>query len=117
MSNGVDLNTVAGRLGHAEGSTTLKFYAQFTRPADKQAAAIIPASLDGLRRKERLRELYWQAPAADLEDLAASLGPAAGLDRQTALAWLAELTGSGQLPSVEAETWSEGRSDLRVLRS
>jgi integrase len=95
LSNGVDLNTVAGRLGHAEGSTTLKFYAQFTRPADKQAAAIIPASLDGLRKKERLRELYRQSPAADLEDLAASLGPPAGLDHQTALAWLAELAAGG----------------------
>lgn len=41
---GVDLNTVAGRLGHAEGSTTLKFYAQFTRPADQHAAAVIPPS-------------------------------------------------------------------------
>ena len=95
LSNGVDLNTVAGRLGHAEGSTTLKFYAQFTRPADQQAAAIIPTSLDGLRGKERLRELYRQSPAADLEDLAASLGPAAGLDHQTALAWLAEHATSG----------------------
>jgi integrase len=99
LSNGVDLNTVAGRLGHAEGSTTLKFYAQFTRPADQQAAAIIPASLDGLRRKERLRELYLQSPNADLEDLAATLGPATGLDQRTALAWLAELTASGQPPS------------------
>jgi hypothetical protein len=45
---GVDLNTVAGRIGHAEGSTTLWFYAQFTRTADQQDAAIIPASLDGL---------------------------------------------------------------------
>jgi integrase len=104
LSNGVDLNTVAGRLGHAEGSTTLRFYAQFTRPADEQAAGIIPTSLDGLRRKERLRELYLQSPAADLEDLAASLGPAAGLDHQTALAWLAELTASGQSPSEAARS-------------
>jgi hypothetical protein len=95
LSNGIDLNTVAGRLGHAEGSITLKFYAQFTRTADQQAAAIIPASLDGLRKKERLRELYRKSPAADLEDPAASLGPAAGLDHQTALAWLAELAASG----------------------
>jgi integrase len=29
LSNGVDLRTVAGRLGHAEGSATLRFYAQF----------------------------------------------------------------------------------------
>ena len=94
LSNGVDLNTVAGRLGHAEGSTTLRFYAQFTRPADKQAAAIIPASLDELRRKERLRELCRQFPDADLENLAAILGPVAGLDQQTTLAWLAELTAS-----------------------
>ena len=43
LAAGTDLNTVAGRLGHAEGSTTLKFYAQFTRPAD-QAAAIPPSS-------------------------------------------------------------------------
>jgi hypothetical protein len=34
LAAGTDLNTVAGRPGHAEGSTTLKFYAQFTRPAD-----------------------------------------------------------------------------------
>lgn len=32
---GDDLNTVAGRLGHAEGSTTLKFYAQFTATVDQ----------------------------------------------------------------------------------
>ena len=60
LAAGTDLNTVAGRLGHAEGSTTLKFYAQFTRPADQRAAAVIPSQLDGLRRKERLRELYRQ---------------------------------------------------------
>ena len=46
LAAGTDLNTVAGRLGHAEGSTTLKFYAQFTRPADQRAAAIIPSQLD-----------------------------------------------------------------------
>ncbi len=28
LAAGTDLNTVAGRLGHAEGSTTLKFYAK-----------------------------------------------------------------------------------------
>ena len=62
LAAGTDLNTVAGRLGHAEGSTTLKFYAQFTRPADQHAAAVIPTQLDELRRKERLRELYRQHP-------------------------------------------------------
>ncbi len=66
---------------------------QFTRLAD-QAAAVIPSQLDTLRKKERLRELYRQSPAADLADLAASLGPAAGLGHQTALLWLAELAAS-----------------------
>ena len=94
LASGVDLNTVAGRLGHAEGSTTLKFYAQFSKPADRLAAAIIPASLDGLRKKERLRELYRQHPSmpgdGELAALAAIIGPQAGLDEHTALAWLTE---------------------------
>ncbi len=92
LAAGTDLNTVAGRRGHAEGSTTLKFYAQFTRPADQRAAAVIPSQLDGLRKKERLRELYSQESAsADLADLAAALAPLAGLDRETALSLLTEL--------------------------
>lgn len=90
LSAGVDLNTVAGRLGHAEGSTTLKFYAQFTTPADQRAAAIIPSQLDTLRKKERLRELYRNAPTAELGHLAADLAPAAGVDPETALTMLAE---------------------------
>jgi integrase len=94
LASGADLNTVAGRLGHAEGSTTLKFYAQFSRPADQHAATVIPSQLDGLRKKERLRELYSQqlpAPSADgLVALAAVIGPQAGLDEQTALMWLTE---------------------------
>ena len=72
---------MAGRLGHAEGSTTLKFYAQFTRPADQHAATVIPAQLDGLRKRERLRELYQQVlPGQDLGHLADTLGPVDGLD-------------------------------------
>ena len=95
LAAGTDLNTVAGRLGHAEGSTTLKFYAQFTRPADQRAAAVIPSQLDGLRKKERLRELYRPAPcrlpgATSLAALAVVIGPQAGLDEDTALAWLTE---------------------------
>jgi integrase len=94
LAAGVDLNTVAGRLGHAEGSTTLKFYAQFSRPADQRAAAVIPSQLDGLRKKERLRELYRQqlptAGADGLGALAAVIGPQAGLDEHTALMWLTE---------------------------
>jgi hypothetical protein len=86
---------VAGRLGHAEGSTTLKFYAQFTRPADQHAAAVIPSQHDGLCKKERLRELYHhhRLPASGgggLAALAAVIGPQAGLEEDTALAWLTE---------------------------
>jgi Phage integrase family len=94
LAAGVDLNTVARRLGHAEGSTTLKFYAQFSRPADQRAAAVIPSQLDELRKKERLRELYRQHPpilgAGELAAPAAIIGPQAGLDERTALAWLTE---------------------------
>ena len=94
LAAGTDLNTVAGRLGHAEGSTTLKFYAQFTRPADQAAATVIPSQLDGLRKKERLRELYQQpmppSGADELAVLAPVIGPQAGLDEHTTLAWLTE---------------------------
>jgi hypothetical protein len=94
LAAGTDLNTVAGRLGHAEGSTTLKFYAQFTRPADQAAAIVIPAQLDGLRKKERLRELYDQhRPTSESDSLAALaviIGPQAGFEEVVALAWLTE---------------------------
>jgi integrase len=89
LAAGTDLNTVAGRLGHAEGSTTLKFYAQFTRPADQRAAAIIPSQLDGLRREEQVRELYRQHLSVSGADgpaaLAAVMAAEPGLDEPTAL--------------------------------
>ena len=95
LAAGTDLNTVAGRLGHAKGSTTLKFYAQFTRPADQAAATVIPSQLDGLRKKERLRELYRQqhmppSGADELAALASVIGPQAGVDEHTTLAWLTQ---------------------------
>lgn len=64
---------------------------KFTRPADQRAAAVIPAQLDELRKKERLRELFRQLPDVpdDLATLAAELGPLAGLTPETALPWLA----------------------------
>ncbi len=55
LSNGVDLRTVAGRLGHSEGSTTLRFYAQFAAPADQHAAAVVSGQLADLRKEEQLR--------------------------------------------------------------
>ena len=95
LSNGVDLRTVAGRLGHAEGSTTLRFYAQFARPADQAAASFLSGQLAGLRKKERLRELFARqneaaVEAAGLEAFAASLAPVVGLEQETTLAYLLE---------------------------
>ncbi len=66
---------------------------QFTRPADQRAAGIIPLQLDELRKKERLRELYrlhLPASGADVAALAAVLSPQAGLEEDTAVAWLTE---------------------------
>jgi integrase len=94
LSNGVDLRTVAGRPGHAEGATTLRFYAQFARPSDQHAASVVSVQLAGLRKKELLRELVRALPAVEtqgLEKLASTLGPQAGLDEKTALAYLTEI--------------------------
>jgi integrase len=94
LSNGVDLRTVAGRLGHAEGSTTLRFYAQFAQPADQAAASLLSGQLAGLRKKEHLRELFRQQPpgmdGAELGVLAAALASAVGMEHETALAYLTE---------------------------
>jgi Phage integrase family len=107
LAAGTDLNTVAGRLGHAEGSTTLKFYAQFTRPADQHAAAVIPSQLDGLRRKERLRELSRRhLPTSSVDELAALatvIGPEAGLDEDIALTWLTEFAFAAQNGSLPTD--------------
>ena len=46
IAAGVDLRTVAGRLGHSGGgSTTLKVYAHWTRPADQHAAELLARQL------------------------------------------------------------------------
>ena len=54
LEEGTDLNTVAGRLGHPE---VLRPVHQARRPACRSGH---PSQLDGLRKKERLRELYRQ---------------------------------------------------------
>jgi len=81
----------------------LKFYAQFTRPADQAVATVIPSQLDGLRKKERLRELYQQhipsSGSDELAVLASLIGPRAGLDERTTLEWLTEFR-IGGLESV-----------------
>ena len=46
LDAGVPLPTVAARLGHASGMTTMKVYAHRTAEADEQAAAIVGDALD-----------------------------------------------------------------------
>jgi hypothetical protein len=58
------------------------------RPARRR---VIPAQLDGFRKRERLRELYRLAPHGhDPGHLASTLGPLAGPDHETALNLLTE---------------------------
>ena len=47
IAAGVDVRTVAGRLGHADPSTTLRIYAAFLEPADQGAARVIEGLLGG----------------------------------------------------------------------
>ena len=52
LSGGIDLRTVAGRLGHSDGgATTLRVYASWTKNADQRAAEMLAGDLDSLRRK------------------------------------------------------------------
>jgi integrase len=41
LTAGVDLRTVAGRLGHGDGTNTLRHYAAWVGPADQAAATTI----------------------------------------------------------------------------
>ena len=41
ISAGVDVRTVAGRLGHADGGTTLKYHSASTKEADQRASAAL----------------------------------------------------------------------------
>lgn len=46
LTAGVDVRTVAGRLGHRDASTTLRVYAQWSPQRDADAASILGARLD-----------------------------------------------------------------------
>jgi hypothetical protein len=41
LTGGVDVRTVAGRLGHRDASTTLNVYAHFLEEADRDAAQLL----------------------------------------------------------------------------
>lgn len=53
LTAGVDLRTVAGRLGHGDGTTTLRHYAAWVNTADQQAASILSAQLASSSRAEQ----------------------------------------------------------------
>jgi integrase len=51
LTAGVDLRTVAGRLGHGNGTTTLRHYAAWVAAADQQAAGVVSSRLPRPTRK------------------------------------------------------------------
>jgi integrase len=46
LAAGVDVRTVAGRLGHRHAATTLNVYSHFVPEADRQAADVLARLLD-----------------------------------------------------------------------
>ncbi|RSN31344.1 site-specific integrase [Amycolatopsis sp. WAC 04169] len=50
IAAGVDVRTVAGRLGHSDGGTTLAYYAAWVREADQRASNILISRLPTPRR-------------------------------------------------------------------
>ena len=55
LVSGVDVRTVAGRLGHRNAATTLNVYAAFVSESDKEAADLLGRLFDDANRKEHLR--------------------------------------------------------------
>ena len=47
LAGGIDLRTVAGRLGHAKAGTTLNVYAAFVPASDRAAADLLAKELGG----------------------------------------------------------------------
>ena len=45
LAAGVDVRTVSGRLGHAEGGTTLAYYAAWVHQADQRASRLLAKRL------------------------------------------------------------------------
>lgn len=54
LTSGVDLRTVSGRLGHADGSTTLRHYAAWVGAADQSAANVIASRMPQVPEKRTL---------------------------------------------------------------
>ncbi len=50
LAAGVDVRTVAGRLGHRNAATTLNVYSHFVPEADRDAAELLAGLLDSERQ-------------------------------------------------------------------
>jgi integrase len=53
LAAGVPVNTVAGRLGHANPTTTLNVYAHFLESADESAAQVLGSLLDTASQRQK----------------------------------------------------------------
>jgi integrase len=53
LTAGVDLRTVAGRLGHGDGTTTLRHYAAWVAAADEAAAGVLGSRMPTLPQLDR----------------------------------------------------------------
>jgi integrase len=67
LSSGVDLRTVAGRLGHGDGSTTLRVYAAWVTAADQEAAALMASKMP-VRPNRTTRTAQKADDSQDLDD-------------------------------------------------
>jgi integrase len=85
ITAGVDVRTVAGRLGHSDGTTTLKVYAAWVSAADQHASAVLmnrmpqrpPAQLDERdRARVQPRWPHERIAASLYEDWRAGVLPA-----------------------------------------
>ena len=75
LTTGVDLRTVAGRLGHASGgATTLRFYAAWVDEADRRAADAIAGLMPRPNPALRQPRSPYERLAADLRVLAIERG-------------------------------------------
>jgi integrase len=66
LTSGVDLRTVSGRLGHASGATTLRFYAAWLEEADRSAAGNISESMPRPAPLNRTPRNPYEVIATDL---------------------------------------------------
>jgi integrase len=56
LAAGVPVNTVAGRVGHANAATTLNVYGHFLESSDETGAQVLESLLDGPKKKTRTKQ-------------------------------------------------------------